>query len=128
MHIWAQKFLDSKKSKGGEEKEHPDPATKSQLFETIYQSSLPDSEKTVHHLAQQGFGLIGAGGETIARVLSPTIFFILSTPGVEARLVEELRSVMPDWEGSIPDLKVFKALPWLVSFFSLCALRGWNGC
>jgi cytochrome P450 len=109
MHTLAQKFLASKTHE-----KTTNPATQSQLFETIYHSSLPSSEKSVNHLAQHGFGLIGAGGETIARVLGPTIFFILDTLGVEERLVEELREVMPNGEGDIPSLKILKGLPWLV--------------
>jgi cytochrome P450 len=113
MHVRAEKFLENKNSLKNDEKAE---SSKPQLFDVLYASSLPPSEKTVDHLAQHGFGLIGAGGETIARVLSQIIFFVLDTPGVNEKLKTELKTAMPDKNGELPDLKELKALPWLVRY------------
>ncbi|EPE30527.1 Cytochrome P450 [Glarea lozoyensis ATCC 20868] len=109
MHDRAADFLKSKNSNPG------DGDSKQRFLEVIHTSSLPPEEKGVEHLAQHAFGLLGAGGETLARVLSSTVFFILDTPEVHALLMQELRTTIPSPTDPIPDLKVLRTLPYLTA-------------
>lgn len=57
---------------------------------------LPQSEKSVQRLADEGQVLIGAGAETTAKTLAYTAFYVLDTPGVLATLRNELNSLHKD--------------------------------
>ena len=89
------------------------------LFSSICDSSLPDSEKDIERLAQEGFVMIVAGGETVSRVLSITMFYILSHPHVLQALREEIMTVMPD-VNDIPPAKSLEKLPYLVTSSCWC--------
>ena len=79
-------IVNAKKSNGSKES----------VFQSLLDSdALPDHEKTVQRLADEGEILVAAGSETTARTLSYTSFHILNTPGVLQKLREELKSVMP---------------------------------
>ena len=89
---------------------------KSNMFESILQNdSIPASEKQQNRIAQEGFGAIGAGGETLSRTLAATIFFVLAAKdSVLQRIREELLTVIPGPE-SRPDLNALEKLPFYVS-------------
>lgn len=90
------------------------------IFEAILHSDLPPSEKSVERLADEGFELIVAGGETVARVASAAIFHLLDNPNMMRRLRIELlhadTTKNQDISASLQDLE---KLPWLVSLHLL---------
>lgn len=83
------------------------------LFLYICESSLPESEKEVGRLAQEGFVMVSAGGETTSRVLSMAIFYIVSNSRILKRLQNEVMEVMPDVTIS-PSLKALDEMVYLV--------------
>ncbi|KAI9760261.1 MAG: hypothetical protein M4579_001775 [Chaenotheca gracillima] len=82
------------------------------VFHAILDSPLPPSEKTVARMGDEGFGLIAAGGDTAARILSTATFHLLSNPEALARLKEELRQLMPDPQ-QLPSVVRLEEAPWL---------------
>ncbi|KAH7320866.1 putative flavonoid 3-hydroxylase [Stachybotrys elegans] len=77
--------------------------------------SLPESEKTVLRLTEEGVESVSAGTDTISRTLTNTVYYILSSPPtVLQRLQEELVSVMPQNDSS-PPLKDLEKLTWLTA-------------
>jgi cytochrome P450 len=65
------------------------------IFRTLRDNEeLPVGERSVQRLAGEGEILIGAGGETTAKTLTRTTFYIINTPGILKKLREELKSVM----------------------------------
>lgn len=89
------------------------------LFLSICESSLPGCEKEVERLAQEGFVMIAAGGETTSRVLSMAIFHIVSNPSVLQRLQKEIMTVMPDATRR-PSVKALDELIFLVKICRHC--------
>lgn len=91
------------------------PQTQPTLFDSILSSSLPPEEKSTSRIAQEGFVIVVAGGETTARVLTTATFHLLANRDTALlRLKGELALAMPD-----PDARIGTAalerLPWLVS-------------
>lgn len=87
----------------------------STVFEAIYNSSaLPPSEKEDARLGEEGFLIIGAAAETVARALHTGMFQLIAHPEVVARLREELEGVMGD-SHELPPFSVLRALPWLTA-------------
>ena len=84
------------------------------LFKSIYASSLPVSDKRVERIAQEGFVIVTAGGETTSRVLSMAMFFIVSNPHVLKQLLKEIMTVMPN-ANEIPPAKTLEGLHYLGS-------------
>lgn len=65
----------------------------------------------------EGFILVGAGGETTAQTLAVLTFHLLNNPQVLRKLQEELDHAMPDPEQQIP-WQQLEQLPYLVSISS----------
>lgn len=87
----------------------------STIFSSILSSKLPPEEKRKGRLAQEGFVIVVAGGETTARVLTAATFHLLANKhNVLPKLREELLLAMPD-QGARPNVKTLEQLPWLVS-------------
>ncbi|KAL8789277.1 MAG: hypothetical protein Q9213_001200 [Squamulea squamosa] len=84
------------------------------VFEYIRASALPPSEKGVHRLAQEGFTVVVAGGETSARILAFGIFYIMSHLHVLRRLQIELDTAIPD-ASEIPPVRVLEDLTYLAA-------------
>ncbi|KAL8808403.1 MAG: hypothetical protein Q9200_004294 [Gallowayella weberi] len=107
MYTRASHYLSDKAENGneaynsGKNAKDVDPP----LFNYILDSALPAHEKDVHRLAQEGFTVIVAGGDTTARVMSLGIFHLLANPRVLRRLQEELDAVMPASSDNMPALK-----------------------
>ncbi|KAJ5281024.1 cytochrome P450 [Penicillium angulare] len=97
-------------STSSDEKKIPD------LFDKILLSkSLPDDQKSAEFIAQSGFEVIAAGGETSARILSTATFHMLSNKDtVLARLVEELKDAALDQNTAL-ELRTLDNLPWLTA-------------
>lgn len=66
------------------------------IFEELRDSTLPPQEKSVERLMDEGFILIGAGGETTAQTLAVLTFHLLNNPLVLQKLQTELDTAMPD--------------------------------
>ncbi|ROV96702.1 hypothetical protein VSDG_05517 [Cytospora chrysosperma] len=65
------------------------------VYDGIFESSLPESERTVYRLSGEGFSLVGAGTETSAWTLTVITYFLLAQPDTRARVASELRGVDP---------------------------------
>ena len=91
-------------------------ATRLNLFESILeQQNLPLEEKQKKRIAQEGFVVIAAGGETTARVLTTATYFLLANKNTFlARMNDEIAAVAPDPAANV-SLKTLEQLPWLVS-------------
>jgi cytochrome P450 len=88
------------------------------IFEAIDQSSQPECEKTAPRLIQEGVTLLFAGGETVARSLTHTIFYLLDNPDIYAKVKREIDEATPEGE-QIPSYQTLRGLPWLVGSFDL---------
>ena len=66
------------------------------IFHTLLDSSLPDSEKTVDRLADEGFVMIVAGSETTSKILSTLFYHLLANPHCLSKVQKELDEIMPD--------------------------------
>ena len=86
------------------------------IFESILTSKiLSAQEKRANRVAQEGFVVLVAGGETTARVLITATFHILANrETVLLRLKDELATAMADPDTQV-DMKQLEQLPWLVS-------------
>lgn len=86
------------------------------VFESILASKgLSAAEKGENRIAQEGFVVLVAGGETTARVLTTATYHLLANRETALlRLKEELASVMPEPDTQV-DVKSLEQLPWLVS-------------
>jgi cytochrome P450 len=71
------------------------------IFHELRDSDLPQSEKTVARLADEGNILIGAGSETTAQVLSVLHFHLLDNPEILSKLRKELDWVMPSVDTAV---------------------------
>jgi cytochrome P450 len=84
------------------------------IFDAIYQSNLPDQEKSLGRLAQEGFVILAAGSDTTSRALTYGMYHLVTNPQFLERLRGELLTVMPELKDK-PPLKVLEGLPLLVS-------------
>jgi cytochrome P450 len=66
------------------------------IFQTVLDSPLPASEKTVDRITDEAFVMVVAGGETTARALTNAVFHLLANPSWLAKVRAELDAVMPD--------------------------------
>lgn len=104
---------------GSIEKATPPPDIKSpksiSIFESILASKgLSAKEKETDRLAQEGFVVLVAGGETTARVLTTATYHLLASKGSAVqKLKEELATIMVEPDTQVP-VKVLEQLPWLV--------------
>ena len=116
MHREAAAFLEhkAKQLSSGEvssSKKWDIPPT---IFHAIYESQLPDQEKSLERLAQEGFVLMAAGSDTTSRALTYGLYHLVVNPHILKRLREDLLTVMPELN-SKPALKVLEELPFFVS-------------
>lgn len=83
------------------------------IFEELRDSDLPPQEKTIERLMDEGFILVGAGGESTAQTLTVLTFHLLNNPEIVLELRAELDKVMPDPESSVP-WQTLEQLPFMV--------------
>ncbi|KAL8690059.1 MAG: hypothetical protein Q9218_004412 [Villophora microphyllina] len=88
--------------------------TNARVFQSICQSALPAHEKGLQRLAQEGFTVVVAGGETTARILEMGIYYVLADSSVLNRLQEEVDEAISD-RSKIPSVKTLEGLPFLDS-------------
>lgn len=85
-------------------------------MQAILSANLPDSEKSYKRMAQEGFSVLTASGDTIARTLTAAIYHLLANPEYLGRLRDELDSVMPD-PNTLVHLQSLENLTWFVSSY-----------
>ncbi|KAF2871390.1 cytochrome P450 [Massariosphaeria phaeospora] len=84
------------------------------VFHTILSSNLTTQDKDVKRMAQEGFGILSASGDTIARSMTMAMYYLHADPHSLERLKDELKIVLPDPQGQI-DLATLERLPWLTA-------------
>jgi len=77
-------------------------------------SKLPDSEKTLPHLVQNGGLIISAGTVSTAWALAVGVFYVLHKPSVLQKLQAELVAAVPHRSASV-DLIQLEQLPYLAA-------------
>ncbi|KAH7407097.1 putative P450 monooxygenase [Phaeosphaeria sp. MPI-PUGE-AT-0046c] len=85
---------------------------KTTIFRELANSNLPAAEKSLPRLRDEGQTMIAAGQETSSFFLQQASYFILANPSINARLVAELKSAIPN-AADIPLLAVLEQLPYL---------------
>jgi cytochrome P450 len=80
----------------------------------MFNADVPDDEKTVDRLTEEGILFVVAGNETTGNALSIMTFHILSNPTVLLKLKKELIEFMPDPK-VLPTWQALEKLPYLVS-------------
>lgn len=82
------------------------------IFHDLLNGDLPPEEKTLARLVDEGQTMIAAGQETSSFFLKQTTYHVLANPAVHLRLINELRTAIPD-PGQIPPLSQLESLPYL---------------
>lgn len=82
------------------------------IFHAILESKLPAEDLVTKRLADEAFGVVGAGITTVAFSLMVSTFYIINTPRIYRRLKEELALAFPN-KDAFPDLLEFEKLPYL---------------
>ncbi|KAL9074394.1 MAG: hypothetical protein Q9157_004421 [Trypethelium eluteriae] len=66
------------------------------ILHELVNSDLPESEKSVRRLFDEGFVLVIAGAETSSRILMTLLYYVIINPKIHARLRTELEEAIPD--------------------------------
>ncbi|OAQ58690.1 cytochrome P450 oxidoreductase [Pochonia chlamydosporia 170] len=66
------------------------------IFHELLTGNLPNEEKSISRLWQEGQIVVGAGTETTAWTLSATLFYVLNDNRILHKLQKELAAAMPD--------------------------------
>ena len=69
---------------------------KTTVLRELYQSDLPDSEKTIQRFVEEAQTLLVAGSETTGNTLTLTTFYLLRDPEKAGKLSQELAQVKKD--------------------------------
>ncbi|KAL3491856.1 cytochrome P450 [Aspergillus germanicus] len=86
-------------------------SSKPTFFHDVLNSDLPPEEKEPARLAQEVQVLIGAGGETTAKMLAWTIYYLLESPENVNKLKEELDRLDPSGTATLID---YERMPYLI--------------
>ena len=82
------------------------------IFDDLYESSLPEQEKSLDRLTQESQLIVGAALDTSANALNAILFHLLSHPAQWHSLKSEVCQAMPDVDAP-PELPVLEKLPYL---------------
>lgn len=82
------------------------------VFSALMNSSLPEKEKTVKRLHQEGIAMVIGGTETTAAMLSFLTYQILANPTVYEKLLAELTVQIPDPK-TLPSWSTLENIPYL---------------
>ena len=74
---------------------------KATVLQELYQSELPDSEKTVQRFIEEAQTLLVAGSETTGNTLTLTTFYLLADPERAGKLKQELNRVKRDQDSPL---------------------------
>lgn len=91
------------------------------MFSAIFNSNLPDAEKSIERVHQEALAFAVAGAETVAATLSVATFHLLHDSQIRRRLDEELATVVPDFrlsDASMPSLETLWQLPYLTGIIN----------
>ena len=91
----------------------------STLFEIIDSSKLPQAEKSASRYVDEGIGIIVAGSETTAKILTRTAYELMTNPSVLKQAREELVNAALQLGKPQLDLTDLEKLPYLVSTLDL---------
>jgi len=80
---------------------------------TIYHPLLASG--TRKSLYEEGQAMLFGGTDTVSNTAMLLVFYVLSTPGVEEKLLDELRAVWPDKTSEIPSWDALEKLPYLTA-------------
>ena len=83
------------------------------VFREMFQADVPNDEKTVDRLTDEGVLFVVAGNETTGNALSIITYFILSNPKVLAKLKKELVDFIPD-SRTVARWQTLEKFPYLV--------------
>ncbi|KAI9708134.1 MAG: hypothetical protein M1812_008121 [Candelaria pacifica] len=84
------------------------------VFNEMFHADVPNEEKTVDRLTEEGILFVVAGNETTGNALSIMTFYILSNPTILQNLRKELIQIMPDPK-TLATWQELEKLPYLVS-------------
>lgn len=82
------------------------------IFHELLESDLPESEKGLERLWQEGQVVVGAGADTTANTLNTITYHLLANPSILKTLHDELKAAIPDPRVHAT-LKVVEQLPYL---------------
>ena len=82
------------------------------VFESLLESDLPASKKTLERLVDESQSVVAAGQVTTAHYLENVSYHLTANPNVLAKLKAELESAMPDPNVTPPKSKL-ESLPYL---------------
>ncbi|KAK5736723.1 hypothetical protein LTR17_007227 [Elasticomyces elasticus] len=85
------------------------------VLQAIFNSTLPEEEKTFSRVAGEAMIFVGAGTETTGRTLAVTLYNILANREVHDRLLEEIRTVIPESRSPLPPATQLEQLPYLTA-------------
>jgi cytochrome P450 len=80
------------------------------IFHDILVSKLPQAEKKLDRIYQEGQTFVAAGTETTAWTLSVTMFYLLKEPAKLQRLTNELRKANPTTSTELEQLPYLNAV------------------
>ncbi|KAH8660697.1 oxoglutarate/iron-dependent oxygenase [Tricladium varicosporioides] len=83
------------------------------IFHELLTGNLPNEEKSVERLWQEGQIIVGAGTETTAWTISAIMYYVLAQPETFSKLSKELEAAIPD-PAQLPALTVLEQLPYLI--------------
>ena len=92
----------------------------STLFEVIDNSKLPEEEKSAPRLVDEAIGIIIAGSETTAKILTRAAYELMCNPAVLMQAREELANISSLLDKTQLDLVDLEKLPYLVSVPRSC--------
>lgn len=88
---------------------------KQTIFNALVDPDLPQQERTVDRLTEEGMIVLGAGAETTANTLTMGAYHLMKNPNVLLRLREELKSTVMPAPNSRPTWKELEQLPYLTA-------------
>ncbi|KAK5081460.1 hypothetical protein LTR70_010535 [Exophiala xenobiotica] len=77
----------------------------------IFNSDLPDSDKTAERIFQEALTLVGAGSETTGSALEHIFYHVLANPAIKARLFADLSEAAQ--QGDLTSYETLKRIPYL---------------
>lgn len=86
------------------------------MFDKLLAPDVPDSERTLERLQDEGLLVLGAGTETVAHTITTSIFYLSTNKAILHRLRSELQLVLPTPTSNASLLDLEK-LPYLVCIY-----------
>ncbi|MCJ1434190.1 hypothetical protein MMC27_003557 [Xylographa pallens] len=82
------------------------------IHSMIQSDTLPEHEKTFRRLSAEAATLLAGGMDTTSRALSVTTYHLLKNGPMRARVMQELRSIMPTPQSPLPSVVELEKLPY----------------